>query len=998
MDPMDQLVFTGASLGIQVDQSPRAGFTVMEVYSDNRAMPTFHQGNTINANFHTALAFDYFPYVGAFQALDLPWVYEGADDIQVIWPRMDIDINDKLHIVSTEQPASGVAGDPQRLYYCRAAYNPSTYSIEFETPEQEEITWTMTISPDVAASPVSNKVVIGWMQMNATEPDTGQYDNDVILCISEDGVNWDWTDTINVTQWIPPDYNYLPDTTYAERDTLRAYTDMCVYIDYDDVVHVFFSTDGYWAIKGTITYGNGFIWHWDEVNQVYSMVANGWFENGNYDPGAWNTYAQRPSAATDPETGDIYCMYQRYFDPLFYSSTLPFPYMVGDTTDFSATGWPNGEIWMTKSTDNGYSWAEGINITDTNSPDAMPGDCLSELTPCMAPQIVNDQCHIFYILDKDAGTVTQDEGTWTLNDAVYQRIDISNIPSTPLLPPYPMHCDSTGMPGTVVPPSGWELIITATGETGTAPNIFNVTIGGDLYQNFLPAPPPPPQYMCWPQLWELPAWNGPYAEMIQVWDEMNEYEWTLEIDPNGNVMPPISRTTALSWNPATLPETPENWGFFIVDDSGNLIVPDLSQQSSFEVTGESTIFLHIKYGQMILPFEYNLSQYWNLISLPVTPEDNSLEVLFPNATVAYQFAGGTYVQADSLDNGKAYWLYVPNAETVTVEGLPFTDYSVPVNPPWEMLGSVSTPAIPTVDPGNIVVIYNFDQTYYQVPDLVMEPGFGYWVNMTEDVEEFSLNGEALLDGSAKVEDAEIVKKAASLDDWKLTLNLSCDANSFNLSIGCSENVDNTPAPPAPPQYSVWGELYEADWSAGPYFNMIQPSGADISTWLITIDPNGNANPQTSGTVLLAWDAESIPVQGLLSLVNSSGEILVEDMNTVESIEVTGSEIVHYEIVFNTTLGVGSLENAIPADYMLYQNAPNPFNPVTQIKYYLLETGDVKVTVFNIMGEQVAILAEETQNQGFHVVNFEAANLTSGVYFYRIEAGDFTDFKKMVLIK
>ena len=156
--------------------------------------------------------------------------------------------------------------------------------------------------------------------------------------------------------------------------------------------------------------------------------------------------------------------------------------------------------------------------------------------------------------------------------------------------------------------------------------------------------------------------------------------------------------------------------------------------------------------------EYNLAQYWNLISLPVTPEDNSLLSLFSNVAVAYEFAGGTYVQADSLDNGKAYWIYVPEAETVTVEGMPFTQYSVPVDPPWEMLGSVSTPAIPVVDPGNIVVMYNFDQTYNQIEDFVMEPGFGYWVNMTGDVEEFSLSGDTLGDGSVKFEDAEIVKE------------------------------------------------------------------------------------------------------------------------------------------------------------------------------------------------------------------------------------------------
>ena len=305
----------------------------------------------------------------------------------------------------------------------------------------------MVIASDIAASPVSNKVVAGWMQMNATQPDTGQYDNDVILCISDDGINWDWTDTINVTQWIPPDPGLLPDTLAADKDTLRAYTDMAVFIDNDDVVHVFFTVLGYYATGGTITYGNGFIFHWDEINQVHSMVANAWFENGFYDPGAWNQYAQRPSPAQDPETGDIYCMYQRYFYPLGASGgTYPWYYQLGDTTDFSFGGWPNGEVYMTKSTNGGYSWSEGINITDTHSPDAQAGFCTSELTPSMAPEITNGYAHVYYVMDRDAGAVVQTEGTWTENEQVYQRLPVTAIPESPRLMPFPMHCDRTGMP------------------------------------------------------------------------------------------------------------------------------------------------------------------------------------------------------------------------------------------------------------------------------------------------------------------------------------------------------------------------------------------------------------------------------------------------------------------------------------------------------------------------------------------------------------------------
>ena len=446
MDPSDQLMFIGSELGIRVDQSSRSGYTVMEVHSDNRAMPCFHQMTPGYDNFHSALAFDYFPRVGAFFAQDLPWVWEGVEDLEVIWPRMDVDINDRYHTISTENPASGIAGDPQRIYYCRSNFNASTFTINFETPEQQEIVWTMVIASDIAASPVSDKVAFSWMHFPATGADTTQYDNDLIICQSEDGVTWDFTDTLNVTNWIPVDLSYLPDTLLADRDTLRCYTDMCLLYDYNDILHAFFTTRGYYDLEGTLTWGNGYIWHWDEYYNVFSMVANGWYENGYYDPGAWNIYVNRSSAAVDPETGDLYCMYQRYFDVIGPSVQYPFPYLEGDTADWSQAGWPNGEIWMSKSTNSGYSWSEGINVTNTHSPNAAPGDCMSELTPCMAPEIYNGYAHIFYILDRDAGAVVQDEGTWTLNEAMYHRVPIDQIPESPRFVPYPMHCDSTGMP------------------------------------------------------------------------------------------------------------------------------------------------------------------------------------------------------------------------------------------------------------------------------------------------------------------------------------------------------------------------------------------------------------------------------------------------------------------------------------------------------------------------------------------------------------------------
>lgn len=88
----------------------------------------------------------------------------------------------------------------------------------------------------------------------------------------------------------------------------------------------------------------------------------------------------------------------------------------------------------------------------------------------------------------------------------------------------------------------------------------------------------------------------------------------------------------------------------------------------------------------------------------------------------------------------------------------------------------------------------------------------------------------------------------------------------------------------------------------------------------------------------------------------------------------------------------------PTEYSLSQNYPNPFNPTTTIQYSISEAGNVKLSVFNSLGEEVITLVNEIQEAGNHIINFDAGKLTSGVYYYRLEAGEFTSMKKMILLK
>lgn len=85
-------------------------------------------------------------------------------------------------------------------------------------------------------------------------------------------------------------------------------------------------------------------------------------------------------------------------------------------------------------------------------------------------------------------------------------------------------------------------------------------------------------------------------------------------------------------------------------------------------------------------------------------------------------------------------------------------------------------------------------------------------------------------------------------------------------------------------------------------------------------------------------------------------------------------------------------------FKLLQNYPNPFNPSTTIEYTLQEKVHTKLAILNSLGEEVALLVNETQVQGYHAVDFNAKNLPSGIYFYRIQAGNFVNTKKMILLK
>ncbi len=113
-----------------------------------------------------------------------------------------------------------------------------------------------------------------------------------------------------------------------------------------------------------------------------------------------------------------------------------------------------------------------------------------------------------------------------------------------------------------------------------------------------------------------------------------------------------------------------------------------------------------------------------------------------------------------------------------------------------------------------------------------------------------------------------------------------------------------------------------------------------------------------------------------------------------------SNVTVQSAVFDTIppIGIQNLNNGVPKVYQLHQNFPNPFNPVTKIKFDLPEQSNTQVRVYDILGNEVAVLYNGDLKAGFYEIDFNASIYASGVYFYRIDAGSYSSVKRMVLVK
>jgi len=181
---------------------------------------------------------------------------------------------------------------------------------------------------------------------------------------------------------------------------------------------------------------------------------------------------------------------------------------------------------------------------------------------------------------------------------------------------------------------------------------------------------------------------------------------------------------------------------------------------------------------------------------------------------------------------------------------------------------------------------------------------------------------------------------------------------------------------------VWvvGETEEITWTDVNVYDVKIELSVDNGTSWSTITES------TPNTGTYSWIVES---------QDSSDQCLIRITNVDDGNVLDVSDDV---FTIDMITGVEELEEGIPSEFDLSQNYPNPFNPITLIKYQVPEASLVSIIIYDVIGREIATLINEVKQPGVYQVSFNGENLASGVYFYKMIAGDFSSVKKMNFLK
>ncbi len=391
--------------GYQISDISGSGYCQMSYYNGNRGTIAYHCENGTNPTFVT-LATEWDPpgdgFFDYYNPPDEIFPQSDASPGRLYWPYIVVDRNNYIHIVSTENTERRI----QRMAYTRSQDGGATW-INLQLVDTVQV-----ISSVLDASPVSNRVILAYSK---TQDTTTQWNNDIVYFSASSGTNWDWRyGMINVTDYGNDD------------DLLWAYTDLDAIIDYNDYVHIIWNAQ--WVTDSI--YYKTYLFHYSEETGEITEITHHPDSLWANISGVWN----RP----------VCKMNLGVIEDDQFSSAVFVTWTQFDTSDVSAAGYGNGELYTSFSLDGGSTWSVPVDLTNSHSPGCFPGECESDHWSSLADRVelIDNRfakLRYTYINDRDAGAVIQDppEGVATDNPVIYDEfiIDLMNaVPETDNLP------------------------------------------------------------------------------------------------------------------------------------------------------------------------------------------------------------------------------------------------------------------------------------------------------------------------------------------------------------------------------------------------------------------------------------------------------------------------------------------------------------------------------------------------------------------------------------
>ena len=399
-----------------------------------------------------------------------------------------------------------------------------------------------------------------------------------------------------------------------------------------------------------------------------------------------------------------------------------------------------------------------------------------------------------------------------------------------------------------------------------------------------------------------------------------------------------------------------------------------------------------------------LAENWNLVGLPANTAERGFQTLFPKAIdgTLFEFTGGSYQQTSELALATGYWVRLAAPDTVSLEGAPLDSLAIALESGWNMIagGSSASALVNLSDPDGLLIpgtLFEFAGAY--IPSDTLKPGSGYWVRTSDagsvTVTPGSPNSNAALAKSRVTEDTVQLSATDRLKAARAGMNRliisTPDGLSQTLYLGeLPDKVDprSFSLPPAPLGARL-DARFEGDRGQ---------SSETKST--IQLNSSGDFRPQVRyerGEAVSVTSRITLNVQ----LVEGNANAESYTLEPGQSRELAAAEQIRIEITIESDVitSVDDDQVDVPNELELQQNFPNPFNPSTTIQYALPEQAQVNLTVYDMLGQRVAILLSgQVQTAGTHSVNFDASNLSSGMYIYRLQTGSQSITRKMILLK